>query len=173
MVELISSEKIYSGRVVDLLLDKITLGDVVAMREVIRHRGGVAVLAEKDDSFLFVRQYRHPMGGEVWEIPAGTREVGEEPEVTAKRELEEECGFIPSNLEFLGKIAVSPGYTDEIIYLYYTNDFFSGTVNLDYDEALTSKWIKRSEVFAMVERGEIFDAKTLVALLKYKSSFLE
>lgn len=169
MYKLIESKNIYSGRVVNLSLDKISIDGTEVSREVIRHRGGVAVLAEKDGAFLFVTQYRHPMGGEMLEIPAGTRNANEPPELTAKRELEEECGLIAKELKPLGRAAVSPGYTDEVIYIYYANEFSCGTVNLDEDEFLTSKWIKKSDAFAMLDRGEIFDAKTMLALLRYKS----
>lgn len=169
MCEIIESKKIYSGRVVNLSLDKISIDGSEVSREVIRHRGGVAVLAEKDGAFLFVMQYRHPMGGEMLEIPAGTRNINELPEETAKRELEEECGLIAKELKPFGRVAVSPGYTDEVIYIYYADEFSDGTVNLDEDEFLTSKWIKKSDAFAMLDRGEIFDAKTIVALLKYKN----
>ena len=172
MNKLLSSKCIYRGHVVNLYLDEIECDGVKCEREVIRHRGGVTVLAEKDGKFAFVRQYRHPMGEEIVELPAGTRNPGEKPEVTALRELEEECGLIAEKLYYLGRFAVSPGYTDEIIYFYYANEFKNGNVHLDDDEFLTSGWIDINRAYEMADNGEIYDAKTLVALYKYRAGLI-
>jgi len=168
----ISGKEIYKGKVVDLFLDEIEMNGVNAKREVIRHRGGVAVLAERNGEFAFVRQYRHPVGEELWEIPAGTREQGEAPEITAVRELEEECGLVADKIEFIGKFAVSPGYTDEIIYLYYSNSFKESRPNLDDDEVLSAYWIDKEKAFSMIESGDIYDGKTLIALYKYRAGLI-
>lgn len=168
MIKKTGEKQIYSGKVINLFVDDLENDGVPFKREVVRHRGGVGILAEKDGKFAFVKQYRHPIGKEMLEIPAGTRNAGEEPEVTAVRELEEECGIKAKNVKFFGKFAVSPGYTDEIIYLYYANSFENGKVNLDEDEFLTVEWIDKDRAFSLAESGEITDGKTLLALYKYK-----
>lgn len=169
MVETTNKKEIYKGKVVDLFVDELEIDGAKVRREVVRHRGGAAILAEKDGRFAFVRQYRHPMGEEIWEIPAGTRDENEPPETTALRELEEECGLVAKNLRLIGRFAVSPGYTDEILYIYFADEFDRGTVHLDDDEFLSFSWIEKEKAFEMAESGEIYDGKTLFALYKYKS----
>ncbi len=169
MVETTNKKEIYKGKVVDLFVDELEIDGAKVRREVVRHRGGAAILAEKDGRFAFVRQYRHPMGEEIWEIPAGTRDENEPPETTALRELEEECGLVAKNLRLIGRFAVSPGYTDEILYIYFADEFDRGTVHLDDDEFLSFSWIEKEKALEMAESGEIYDGKTLFALYKYKS----
>lgn len=169
MIKTIDKKEIYKGKVVDLFVDELEIDGAKIGREVVRHRGGAAILAEKDGRFAFVRQYRHPMGESIWEIPAGTRDANEPPETTALRELEEECGLVAKNLRPIGRFAVSPGYTDEILYIYFADEFDSGTVHLDEDEFLSCSWIEKEKAFEMAENGEIYDGKTLFALYKYKS----
>lgn len=166
----LSSELIYDGRVISLYKDSVKIGDVCAKREYVRHSGGAAVLAEKDGKFAFVSQYRHPFGKEILEIPAGKREKGEPPEITAKRELSEECGLETDNLKQITSFCVSPGYSDEIIWVYYADTFIEGKIHLDADEVLETVWIEKEKVFKMMESGEIFDGKTIVALLWYKAN---
>lgn len=169
MNKTLSSKSIYNGKVVKLFVDEIQNEDVVAVREVVRHSGGAAVLAEKDGKFAFVRQYRHPLGEEIYEIPAGTREKGEDPIVTAARELSEECGLIPKNLVLISAFAVSPGYTDEILHVYYADDFEYSNVCLDSDERLVTRWIDKEKALKMLSEHAFIDAKTIIALQWYKN----
>ena len=169
MVETTNKKEIYKGKVVDLFVDELEIDGAKVRREVVRHRGGAAILAEKDGRFAFVRQYRHPMGEEIWEIPAGTRDENEPPETTALRELEEECGLVAKNLRLIGRFAGSPGYNDENRYIYFADEFDRGTVHLDDDEFLSFSWIEKEKALEMAESGEIYDGKTLFALYKYKS----
>ncbi len=169
MNKTLSSKSIYDGKVVKLFVDEIQNDDIVAMREVVRHSGGAAVLAEKDGKFAFVRQYRHPLGKEIYEIPAGTREVGEAPIVTAARELSEECGLIPKKLTHISSFAVSPGYTDEILHVYYADSFENSDVCLDADERLVTQWIDKEKALRMLNAQAFIDAKTIIALQWYKN----
>lgn len=169
MNKTISSKSIYNGKVVKLFVDKIQNDDIFAVREVVRHSGGAAVLAEKDGKFAFVRQYRHPLGEEIYEIPAGTREQGEDPIVTAARELSEECGLIPKNLALISAFAVSPGYTDEILHVYYADEFEYSHVCLDSDERLVTRWIDKEKALKMLSEQAFIDAKTIIALQWYKN----
>jgi ADP-ribose pyrophosphatase len=141
-----------------------------AHRDVIRHPGGVGVLAVDGSDVLLVRQYRVAVGMPILEIPAGKLDAVDEPlEVAATRELEEEIGFSPVELVPLGPMWPSPGYTDEVIHLFAAvglrptprrpdgvEEHHSEIVRIDFDELLH-----------MVERGSILDAKTQLAVLAW------
>ena len=99
MIKLLNSQKIFDGRVIKVFRDEISEDGVSLYREVVRHGGGACVLAEKDGAFAFVRQYRHPVGEYMLELPAGKREGNEDFEVTARRELEEECALKAKELK--------------------------------------------------------------------------
>lgn len=166
----ISSEKIYDGVVVKLRKDKIvTERGVESYREVISHGGGACVLAVKEGKVLLEKQFRYAYGEEIYELPAGKRDKGEDFFVTARRELEEETGLIPLNLKKITEIYPTPGYTDEVIGIFYADEFEKGEIHFDDTEDLTSEWVDLDEVYSMIESGEIKDSKTLIALLWYKS----
>ena len=166
----ISTEKIYDGVVVKLRRDKVvTARGVETYREIVSHCGGACVLAVKDGKILLEKQFRYAYGKDIYELPAGKRDSGEDFEVTARRELEEETGLIPLNLKKITEIYPTPGYTDEIIGIFHADEFEEGKLHFDDTEDLTSEWVQLSEVYKMMERGEIVDAKTLVALLWYKN----
>ena len=167
MKMLLKSDCIYNGKIVNLFFDEVEYNGMLLKREVIRHRGGAAVLAEKDGKFAFVRQYRHPFGKEILEIPAGTKDGSESGEVTAIRELMEECGLKANKVEFITDFFVSPGYTDEVLNLYYANEFELVDQNFDDDEDLTVLWIDKNECFKMALNGEISDGKTQLVLFWY------
>ena len=166
----ISTQKIYDGVVVKLRRDKvITARGVETYREVISHCGGACVLAVKDGKVLLEKQFRYPYGKEIFELPAGKRDEGEDFEVTARRELEEETGLIPLNLKKITEIYPTPAYTDEVIGIFYADEFKDGKIHFDETEDLVSEWVDIDKVYEMVDSGEIVDAKTLVALLWYRN----
>ena len=166
----ISTTPIYDGVVVKLRKDKvITERGFETYREVIHHGGGACILAVKDKKILLVKQYRYAYGKEIYEIPAGKRDEGEDFFVTAKRELEEETGLIPLNLTKITEIYPTPGYTDEEIGIFFADKFEEGQINFDDTEDLSSEWVEEEKVFKMLENGEIKDAKTIIAILWYKS----
>lgn len=166
----ISTENIYDGVVVKLRRDKVlTERGVETYREIISHCGGACVLAVKDGKILLEKQFRYAYDKEIFELPAGKRDEGEDFFTTAKRELEEETGLIPLNLKKITEIYPTPGYTNEVIGIFYADEFEEGVKHFDETEDLISEWVDEKEVFEMVERGEILDAKTLIALLWYKS----
>ncbi|MBR2336411.1 MAG: NUDIX hydrolase [Clostridia bacterium] len=166
----ISTESIYDGVVVKLRRDKVvTERGVETYREIVAHSGGACVLAVKDGRVLLEKQFRYAYGKDIYELPAGKRDGDEPFELTAKRELEEETGLIPLNLKKITVMYPTPGYTDEVIGIFYADEFKEGVLHFDDTEDLTSEWVDLDTVYKMVEGGEIADAKTLVALLWYKS----
>ena len=117
----LSTQTIFNGAVIRLELSEVELPNGNrAGREVVRHSGGAAVLLVSDGKVLLERQFRFPYNKVIWEIPAGKLNAGEDPEVAARRELEEETGYRAGVLKKLTQIYPTPGYTDEIIYIYYT-----------------------------------------------------
>ena len=157
---------LYSGRILDLVKDKVLLPDgKESFREIVKHSGGSAILCEKDDEILMVRQFRYAYKEEVWEIPAGKVNAGEDPMETAFRELEEEGGIKADKMELLFSVYPSPGYTSEIIRIYRATGLNKSAKHLDDDEFLSAEWVKKSRICAMIKSGEIKDAKTLIALL--------
>ena len=166
----ISSQSIYEGVVVKLRKDKIvTERGVEGYREIISHGGGACILAVKDGKVLLEKQFRYAYGEDIYEIPAGKRDKGEDFYLTAKRELEEETGLIPLNLKKITELYPTPGYTDEVIAIFYADEFEKGNIHFDETEDLTSEWVDIDVALKMVEDGVIKDGKTVVALLWYKS----
>ncbi|MGF1666932.1 MAG: NUDIX hydrolase [Acidimicrobiia bacterium] len=141
-----------------------------AHRDVIRHPGGVGVLALDGSDVLLVRQYRVAVGMPILEIPAGKLDSAEEQvEVAATRELEEEIGFSPIELIPLGPMWPSPGYTDEVIHLFAAMGLRSTPRRPDGVEEHHSEIVRIdfAELLSMVERGEVLDAKTQLAVLAW------
>jgi ADP-ribose pyrophosphatase len=119
--EVIRSEEVFAGRVISLRQDTVAMpGGGDSVREVVRHPGAVAVVAlHDDDSVVLVRQYRHPVGAHLWELPAGLRDAdGEPPVETAKRELAEEALLAAERWSLLATIYSSPGFCDEQVLIY-------------------------------------------------------
>lgn len=135
-------------------------------RLVVEHPGAVALVAlDGDGRWLLVEQYRHPAGQRLLEIPAGTREPGEAPAVTAQRELREETGFAAGTLRHLGGAWMAPGYTAEYIDFYLATDLVVDPLPADADEGISAPLpLTEAEVWAAIAAGTIADAKTLVAL---------
>ena len=158
---------VYSGKILNLRKDDVLLPDgKTGVREIVEHSGGSAVLCEKDGKILMVKQFRYAYREELWEIPAGKVNRGENPIETAFRELEEEGGIKADKMELMFTMYPSPGYTSEIIRIYKATGLNSACQNLDEDEFLTAEWMEKSRLKKMIDNGEIKDAKTLVALLK-------
>src|SRR5699024_9408276 len=116
----IATNKVFSGKIVDLQVDDVLLPNgKTSKREIIKHSGAVAVIPLTDDGqIIFVEQYRKPLEKSLVEIPAGKLEPGEEPRITAVRELEEETGYTTDDLTYVTSFYTSPGFADEIMYVY-------------------------------------------------------
>ncbi len=162
----VSSKPIYDGKIIKLREDEVTLPNgMTALREVVSHSGGSAVLCEKDGKILLVKQFRYPYKEEILEIPAGKINKGEDPSKTAIRELEEEGGIKAEKVNLIFKVYPTPGYTNEIIYIYKAEGLTVTRQNLDKDEFLSSNWYDKEQLKTMINNGEIVDGKTLIALL--------
>lgn len=167
--EKIESQIIYEGKILKLQVDKVRLPDGrVSSRECVRHNGGAAVLLVRDSEILLVRQFRYLYGKEIYEIPAGKLDGSEQPEKGAARELEEETGYKAELVPFL-KIYPTPGYTDEIIHVFFAKSFEFVGARPDEGEFISYEFIPVTRVVGMIENGEICDAKTVAAVYKYLS----
>jgi ADP-ribose pyrophosphatase len=161
----LSTEPIFTGKIITLQVDTVRLPDGnTATREVVRHPGAVAILALHDGKMLVVDQFRQPMGRCEIEIPAGKLEQGEDPKEAAVRELQEETGFRCGDIKLLQSFYTSPGFADEIIHLYVTEDLVAGEMAPDEDEFLELSEITLEEAYGYIREGRISDAKTIMAV---------
>lgn len=158
--------RIYEGHVINVRVDTIRLPDGrTSTREVVEHKGAVAVVPLKDkDTVLLVRQWRVPAGKALLEIPAGGLNPGETPEACARRELAEEIGLVPERLIPLYAAYVAPGYSEERIYGFLGLDLRESVAEADEDENLEIVSLSLEEALAAIETGEIEDAKTIAGL---------
>ena len=129
------------------------------------HPGAVAIIPVLPDGrILLVRQFRHPVGQVLLEIPAGKLDPGESPDACAARELEEETGYRAKSLERKASVFTGPGFTNEVIHLYLAHDLFKTAVNPDEDEFLEVGAYTPEEIRRLVREGLICDAKTISGL---------
>jgi ADP-ribose pyrophosphatase len=161
------TESIYNGRVVKLVVHDVELPDgKPSKRELVKHPGAVAVVAlDADQNVLLVRQYRIAADQILLEIPAGTLNPGEDPQVCAERELQEETGYRPGSIEKIGGIYVAPGYTTEFIHLYLATDLTDSKLAQDEDEFIEAERVPLTEALRYIESGQIIDGKSISALL--------
>lgn len=170
MSKVIERRTIFDGKIItverDVILDA---RGQEAVREVVRHPGGAGGLPLFDDGTVaLVRQYRHPAGRDLLEIPAGRIEPGESPESCAAREIEQEIGFRPGRIEKLVEFYSTPGFCEEKLHVYLATDLDPVGQQLDHDEHLEIVRLSLVDALAMAESGEIEDSKTLIALLLAK-----
>ena len=160
--------EVYAGRVVHLDIERVRLPNGVEVDlEMIRHPGAAAVVPCTASEVTLIRQYRFAAGGYLWEIPAGTLNPGETPDVCARRELQEEAGVDADELIPLGSVLTTPGFCDERIHLYLARGLHQAPTKHDLDEVITEvRQVAWDSVFAMMEAGEIVDAKSLVGLYR-------
>lgn len=166
-VKVTHRETRHTGRVFRLDTETVTLDNGVTIDiDVIRHPGAAAIVPMTDTgNVLMIKQYRHAVGGYIWEIPAGTLDPGETPLTCAKRELTEEAGVAATDWHRLGEIVPVPGYADERIHLFLAGGLSPARQQLDADEVLQVHEIALTDALAMIEQGKIQDAKTLCGLL--------
>ncbi len=159
---------IYRGKIVNLRCDDAQLPDGrPCRREVVEHPGGAAVLCVRDGKVALVKQFRYAYGEAIYEIPAGKLNEGEDARLAAARELEEETGLVASELALRFVLYPTPGYTNEKIYIYEALGVSEGAQHLDEGEFLNVEYVPVKTVLSWIEKGELHDAKTIVALQQY------
>jgi ADP-ribose pyrophosphatase len=165
--ELVSSRRLYEGRVVSFRVDTVRLpSGRITGREVVEHGGSVATVAlDADSKVLLVNQYRSAVGRTLLEIPAGTIEQGESAEGCALRELREETGYTADHVERLYSFYTSPGFCNERIWLYMAMGLKRVGQDLEPDESIEVIELPLHRALEMVESGEICDGKTILGLI--------
>jgi len=161
------SEKIYAGRVVNLRVDEIdrVRGGGRRKVEVVEHVGGVCIIARPSlHEIVLVKQYRHAVDTDLWEVPAGMIERGEPPIETARRELIEETGYRADSLRFLWSIFTTPGFCTERIHFFVAEGLSAGAAQPEDDEEFELRTWSIADAWALVEADRLRDAKTQVAL---------
>lgn len=164
--KILSSQKIFDGRVFKITVDTVREGELTYQREVVHHPGSAVILPVHDDAtVVLVRQYRHPAVRYLLEAPAGTLSDGERPEIGAARELQEELGLIAGRMEKLLEFFVSPGFLEEKMWVYLATELSEGKQQLDEDELLDIVRLPIADALEMITSGEIQDAKTIISLM--------
>lgn len=160
----VDRQTVFQGRLLHVYRDTVRLRDGrTASREVVTHPGAVAVVARDDAGrTVLVRQWRHAAGRALWEVPAGTREPDEAPDITARRELAEETGYTASRWTDIGHGPVSPGYSAETIWFFLAEDLVAGATATDEDENLEVGSFTADEIRTLQAAGEL-DLKTVAA----------
>ncbi|NNF00357.1 MAG: NUDIX hydrolase [Pyrinomonadaceae bacterium] len=164
--EIISTEEVYQGNVFKVLRAELKDGDLEYRRDIITHNGSAVIVPVFDNhEIALVRQYRHPAGKYLIELPAGTIDRGESPEEAALREVEEEIGYKAAALEKLTEFYVSPGFLTEKMHVFLATGLTKSRQNLDDDEILSIENLTFEEAYEKILSGEIEDAKTINGLL--------
>ena len=192
--ETLNSKLVFDGKLINVFSDDVQISNGhKTFREVVKHPGGVVVLAVKNPhtspgrggnssnnsltspylqpSILFVRQFRYPMKEILLELPAGKLEYGEDPFEAGKRELEEETGYCANKWTDLGYVYTSPGYSNEKLYLYLAEDLEYKKCKPDEGEILEPLELSYEDALDMIKTGKIVDAKTLCAFMKVRLIF--
>jgi ADP-ribose pyrophosphatase len=161
----VESRRVFEGKVFDVRVDRVEYDDASAHRvDVVEHGASIAVAATTGSGeLILVRQYRHPTGGFLWEIPAGSCEPGEAPLEAARRELREETGYAAERLTKVGSFWMTPGFCSEVMYLFHADGLTEGLPALDEDERIETGKFSLETAWRLVAEG-LADAKTLLAL---------
>ena len=170
----LESQMIYKGAIINLRRDKVTVEKGTSYREIIEHNGGAVLAAVTDEGkMVMVRQYRKPAERVMLEVPAGKIDPGETPFETACRELKEETGYTPGEVKYLTEFYPSVGYSEEVLYLYLCTGLTAGETCPDENEALDVLEMDVEELYGMVMRAEIRDAKTIIAIMMVRDLIRE
>ena len=165
-MNILDKKTVFQGQLLNVRCDRLESEGRETTREFVVHPGGVSIVAHPTpNEILLVSQYRYPTGETLVELPAGTLETGEAPIETAHRELEEETGYQAARMNLLGSYYTTPGFTNELMYLYEAFDLSFRGQRLEDDESIEVLHLSHQEAMRMLGAGEIRDAKTLVGLL--------
>jgi ADP-ribose pyrophosphatase len=165
--KVVNTEIRYRGRAFTVRVDEVEIRPGHTSRlDIIEHPHAVTVLPlDHDNNVWFVRQYRHASGQTLLELPAGTLEPGEGPALAANRELQEEIGMRAEHLDEFATFFLAPGYSTELMHVFVATGLSPSVLRQDDDEVITVEKIAAGQVLALAERGELQDAKSLVAVL--------
>lgn len=163
----VSSQQIYQAHAFAVSRDEVRLPDGrTVFRDVIKHPGAVVIVpALPDGRLLVVRQWRYAAGAALWEFPAGTLEPGEDPAACAERELQEEAGYKPGRLTWLGDYFSAPGFCTELLHCFLAEDLTASQLEADDDEDFDMTVVAPAELLRWAADGRLRDAKTLAGLL--------
>lgn len=163
--KIIHADRVFEGKVIQVDHDTVELPNgEQSKREIVYHNGAVCLIAVHDNFMYFVRQYRIAPDEFLLEVPAGKIEKGDLPEISAKRELEEEIGAVADKLELIHEFYVSPGFSNEFVYLYEAKDIDMQKQKLDDDEFLDVSKIPLQNLRQTLSDGFIRDSKTIIAV---------
>ncbi|WP_210365632.1 NUDIX hydrolase [Bacillus sp. REN3] len=164
----LKTEQVFSGKVISLQIDEVELPNGnTSKREIVKHPGAVAVIpVTEDNKIVMVEQYRKALEKTIIEIPAGKLEPGEQPEICAARELEEETGYGCTEMEYLISFYTSPGFADEIIHIYKAAGLEKkeNAAAADEDEFVNLMEVSLEEAVQLTKDQKIHDAKTIYAV---------
>jgi ADP-ribose pyrophosphatase len=165
----LSTQQIYQGRAVNVRVDTIQKASgKKTTREVVEHGDCVAVVAlDEQDNVLLVRQFRHPAGRFLLEVPAGGIDPGEEPVESVRRELQEEVGHFPRRIDKLGGFYATPGYGTEYLHCFVATDLVPARLVAEDTDDIELVRVSRNEISRLIASGEICDAKSIAALLTF------
>jgi ADP-ribose pyrophosphatase len=167
--ETLSSQLVFQGRAVRLRVDTVRVsGGRETTREIVEHDDCVAVIAvEADGKVLLVKQFRKAVENELLEIPAGGIDPGESPEDAVGREMREETGYLPREVERLGGFYSAPGYSTEYLYLYLATDLVPSRLFAEDTEDISLVRVSPEQIPELISSGSICDAKSIAGLLAY------
>lgn len=166
----VSSDLIYTGKTIQLRVDTVEVPNRgYQKREIIEHKGAVAILAiTNENKVVLVKQFRKAVEQVLYELPAGKIEIGETPLDCAYRELKEETGYSAENLKLIHKYYTTPGFSNQMVFIYLAQGIVPGEKSLEEDEFLEVCEIDLDKAYQMVYENEICDSKTVIGLLMSK-----
>lgn len=163
-----NSQEIYRGRQFSFIKERVTLPHHVdAEMAFVRHPGSAVIVPLFEDQTIgVIKQYRYVIDEYIYEIPAGTMDIGESPEQCARRELEEETGYAASQFISLGKTYLLPAYSDETSHIYLAKNMTKTVQHLDEDEIIVVHRYNIQDILEMIDTGIIMDALSILAILR-------
>lgn len=169
--EFIESKIEFQGRAFNVRQDRLRRQDGGEMfMDVVEHRDSVVIVPlDGEGCIWFVRQYRHPIGAVLLELPAGVVQSGETAHECAGREIREEIGMAARQMDQIGSFYLVPGYSTEFMYVYMSRQMYPSPLSGDEDEFIEVEKISVERAFQMAEKGEIKDVKSLGALMLARS----
>ena len=160
----ISSELIYKGRILDLRVDTVMGPNGPTTREIIEHAPAVTILPYASENEIYlIHQFRKAVDEVLIEAPAGCIEPNEDTVIAAKRELQEETGFIANSITKVAEMYMAPGFCNEYMTIFLATDLTKGATNFDVDETMVLKSYSMKEIDDMIKDRKIKDAKTILA----------